>query len=123
MSAVSSLDHLVGAGEERRWHLKAECSRRLQIDDELEFAGSQYWQLGGYFALEDTGAIDAALAKFLRDARPVAHQPAGLRKLARAVDRRQSVPCGQDGELHAVVVEQCTRTDDRGVHCLLGDVR
>src|SRR5436305_15225109 len=30
------LDHLVGAGEQRRWHLDAERLRGREIDDEIE---------------------------------------------------------------------------------------
>ena len=34
-----SLDHLVGAGEERRRYLQTENTSGLQIDHELEFCG------------------------------------------------------------------------------------
>jgi hypothetical protein len=30
-----NFDHLVGAREQRRRHLDADCSRRLQVDDEF----------------------------------------------------------------------------------------
>ena len=36
---LPSLDHLVGAREERRWHLKAEGFGGLKVDDQLEFRG------------------------------------------------------------------------------------
>jgi hypothetical protein len=38
------LDHLVGAGEQRGGNVDTQDLRRLQIDDELEFAGAQDWQ-------------------------------------------------------------------------------
>jgi hypothetical protein len=36
-TANGLLDHLVGDGEHRWRHLDAKCSRRLQVDHELEF--------------------------------------------------------------------------------------
>ncbi len=33
----SLFDHLVGAGEQGRWHVEAERLGRSQIDDKLEF--------------------------------------------------------------------------------------
>jgi hypothetical protein len=32
-------DHLVGDGEQPRWHLDAKRARRLQVKDELELGG------------------------------------------------------------------------------------
>jgi hypothetical protein len=34
---IGSFDHLVGAGEQRRWHRNAERLRDLEIDRQLEF--------------------------------------------------------------------------------------
>jgi hypothetical protein len=41
------LDHLVGAGEQRRRHFEAERSGRYQIDDEFELGGLHDRQIGG----------------------------------------------------------------------------
>ena len=37
---VTSLDHLVSAGEQHRWHFEAERFRSLEIDTQLEFGRS-----------------------------------------------------------------------------------
>jgi hypothetical protein len=37
--AATSLDHLIGAGEQHRWHFEAECLRGFEIDTQLEFTG------------------------------------------------------------------------------------
>src|SRR3954469_22794818 len=39
-----SLDHLVGAGEQRRRHLKLHFFRSLEIDDQLELGWQLRWQ-------------------------------------------------------------------------------
>jgi hypothetical protein len=43
----TSFDDLVGAGEQRRRHLEAECPRRLQVDDEFELGRLLDWQVSG----------------------------------------------------------------------------
>jgi hypothetical protein len=37
LNLPSAFDHLVGAGEQRRWQVDAERLRGRQIDDQLEF--------------------------------------------------------------------------------------
>src|SRR5262249_49401213 len=54
----ASLDHLVGAGDERRRNFEAERLGSLDIDHEFVFGRLLDWQLGGLLALED--AIDIA---------------------------------------------------------------
>ena len=38
--STSLFDHLVGAGEQHRWHFEAERFRGLEIDTQLEFVRS-----------------------------------------------------------------------------------
>ena len=52
------LDHLVGAGEQHRRHIKAEGLGRSQIDHQFVFGRRLHRQVGRLLAFED--AIDVA---------------------------------------------------------------
>src|SRR5262249_30196665 len=54
-----SLDHLVGAGEQRGRNLKANRASGWKVDRELEFARLDYRQGGWLGTLEDFAAVDA----------------------------------------------------------------
>ena len=54
----SSFDHLIGAGEQRRRHLKPQRLRSLEIDHQLVFGWALHRKIGRFLALED--AIDVA---------------------------------------------------------------
>src|SRR5262249_21972808 len=80
-------DHLVGEQLQRVGHLDAEQSRRLRVDDELEFARLQDRQVGGLRAFEDLPGVDGDMTRPVRAIDPVAHQPAGFDSLASAIGR------------------------------------
>src|SRR4029450_6806428 len=56
---AASLDHLVGASKQRRWHLDAEGLRGPEVDDKLELGGAVNRYVGGFGAFEDSAGIGA----------------------------------------------------------------
>src|SRR5262249_22403986 len=50
-SRFTSLDHLVGAGEQRRWHVEAERPRSVEVDHQLELRRLHNRQVHGLGAL------------------------------------------------------------------------
>src|SRR6516162_9512013 len=57
--STPSLDYLVGDGEQRRRHVKAERLGSLKIDDQLVLSRGLHRQIAGLFPLEDT--VDSRL--------------------------------------------------------------
>jgi hypothetical protein len=60
-SKVSTFDHLVSAGEQRRRHVKAEYPGGLVVDDQLELGRLHDRQVRGPGAFEDASGIDTGL--------------------------------------------------------------
>ena len=56
--AVSSLYHLIGAGEQRWRHVQTDRLGCLQVDDELELHCPQNWQVGWLLALCTTSLAE-----------------------------------------------------------------
>src|SRR5262245_40424282 len=54
----SLFDHLVGAGENRRWNCQAERLGRFKIDHQLVFIRRLHWQISWLLTLED--AVDVS---------------------------------------------------------------
>src|SRR5262249_54240169 len=53
----NSFDHLVGAADQRQRNGKAEGLGSLQVDDQLDFGGLLYRQIGRLLALENPGGV------------------------------------------------------------------
>src|SRR5215216_6920285 len=86
-----SFDHLVGAADEREREGDAEGFRCLEVDKQLDFRHLLDGQISRLGALEYASGIDASLTVRLQKTACVTHQPAGSSKVARLVDRRNSV--------------------------------
>src|SRR5215813_9681961 len=48
-----SFDHLVRAGEQRRWHVEAERLGGLQVDHQFEFGRRLHRQVAGLLSFQD----------------------------------------------------------------------
>src|SRR5262249_24026628 len=101
-----SLDHLVGAGEQRRWNFQAKRPGGRKIDDELELDRLHDRQVGRLGTLENATRIIAELPIHLRQARSVAHQAADLRVLAHIINGWKRMARRQRGELDLPAVEE-----------------
>src|SRR6266567_4772835 len=86
-----SLDHLVGAAEQRRRHGDAKRLSGLEIEDQFDFRGLLHRQVGGLLALENAPSVDADLAIGVRDASAVAHQTTGHGELRKLENRGHGV--------------------------------
>src|SRR5262245_4664843 len=69
-----SLDHLVGAGDERGRKLEAKRLGSFEVHDEIELRGLQYRQISRFLALEDACSVDANLPVCVSNIRPIADQ-------------------------------------------------
>src|SRR6516165_10511043 len=111
----TSFDHLVGEQLQCVGYLDAEQSRRLRVDDELEFGGLQHRQFGWLRALEDLTGIDADLTKTVRSVSRIAHQPSHFDALASGMSRRNPVVRRERRQLDAAADEEPVAADEKGV--------
>src|SRR5262245_44579035 len=98
-SKTASLNHLVGAGKQRRWNFEAKRPRGRKVDHEFELARLDNWQIGRLGALQDSDSIGADLAERFDEARPVSHQAACFRIFTCIIDGGNCVTCRQGSEL------------------------
>src|SRR6516225_8052724 len=114
--STPSFDHLVGAAEQRDREIDPERFGDNQVDDQLDLHRLLNRQIRWLLAPENTAHVNACLTGWLYVARAIAHQPAGIRELARRIDRRHPMTCRQDGQLLSPVREKRISFDDNRLH-------
>src|SRR5215510_7429792 len=87
----ASLNQLVGAGEELRWHSNAKRLGGFHIDDQLETRWLLDRQIGGLGAFEDLVDVHGSLVEKVRINRGVRHQATLVDEPARHGNRRHAV--------------------------------
>src|SRR5262245_54922686 len=112
------LDHLVRDGHYPWWHLDAERSRRLKVDDKFEFGRLQHRQVSGLGPLKDAAGIDADLTKSIPKVGSVAHQPTGCHLITLGISRRNPVMRCQGGKLYGAADKKCVAADEERIGAL-----
>src|SRR6266478_8134839 len=119
-SKTASLDHLIGAAEERNRYREAKRLGGLHVDDQLDLGGLLDRQVGGLLALENPASVDAGQTELVRTVASVAHQAAGGDKLAIGKNRGHRMADRQLGELFAPADEERIGGDQESTHSQLG---
>src|SRR6516162_10100951 len=89
---VASLDHLVGAPDQRVGNVEAERLGGPEIDHQLVFGRRLYRHITWFFPLENAINVFCRATEWVDPIRAVGNQAAGDDKLTRAVDGGQLVP-------------------------------
>jgi hypothetical protein len=104
---------LVGAGEQRRWHLDAERLRSLEVEDRFVLGRRLHGQIGRLLALQDAVDVAGRAPILVDDIRPIGGQAADGDEGAFEVDRGQFVLGRQRDDQVAMNERQRARGHDQ----------
>src|SRR5262245_9029721 len=118
-----SFDHLVGAGEQRRWNIEVHSLCSGEVDHQIKLCRHLNRKIGCLRALENPTGMDAGAAIGVRLASPVAHQAAGVDHLTLCMERGNGVPVLQRGELPTSVEKDWATAHEERAGAPLNDRR
>src|SRR6266446_9522855 len=119
MQASASLDHLVGAQEDRRWQRHAHGPGGLEIDDELEAVDLLERQIGGLRATQDLRDQRGRATHHRNEIHAERHESAHLDVRSVDVDRGKPILDGERGNLLAIPDEQGARQYEQRLRAIL----
>ncbi len=88
---LKSPNDLVRSREKLRRKRKARLLGGLQVDDQLELGGPLHRHVGWLSALENSIHIEGGAAHYVRDTRPIGHEPTSVYKSSLVEHRWQPV--------------------------------
>src|SRR5262245_31018612 len=102
----TSFDHLVGAGEQRRWNVKAEYFGGDQVDDQVEFGRLLHWYVGRLRPAQNLVDILGGAPEKVREVWPIGHQTSRFDILPLNGNRWQSCAHRQNVDANPVGVNE-----------------
>src|SRR5215510_1064566 len=108
-----SFNHLVVAGEQRRWHFEADRLGRDQVDDEIELDRLLDRTVAWLCPAQNLVDVVTGAPEQVRDVRSVGHEPSGLNILPSRRNRWKMGACRQDIDPGAVADQQRIGTNKK----------
>src|SRR5207247_1276572 len=115
--------HLVGAGEQRRWHDDAKRLSGLQIDHQFELGRLLDGQVRRFRSLENLAYVDRGAPIQIRKIRSVGHEAASLDIVPGLEDSRQPMLCREIREASSLKLEYGCWPHDQSTRARLGHIR